>query len=517
MSEFAQRLESDWLERRFRFSERGTTLARDTMAGLTTFIVMSYIIFVNPQILSFAGIEGLQDRGLPFDGVLAVTCLVAGVMTIAMGLYTNYAYAIAPGLGLNAAVAFSLVAGEGLGFPAAMGLIVVEGIAVTIFVLTGLRERVMDAIPLDIKKAIAIGIGLFIAFIGFVNAGIVVRGPEDGAVVDLAPLTTWPILVAFFGLVLTVALRARGIRGDLLIGIIAATALATIINEASDLDAGFRAGASIPDDVYQSPNLELLGNFSLDAFSQLAFISAVVWAFSLFMADFFDTMGTLVGVGKPAGYLDEQGRLPELRKPLLVDSLSAVAGGAASSSSATTYIESASGISVGGRTGWVSVVCGVLFLPFMFFAPIIGMVPPEATAPALIIVGFLMMTALTEAEEEAEVEQAAEAGAEPPRRPSGTAVEQAAGLDERARRRGRRLAGIDFSDLGIGLAAALTIMVMPFTFSIADGIGFGFIAFVVVRAAEGRWREIHPFMWVASAVFALYFLVPFLQDNFDWI
>jgi adenine/guanine/hypoxanthine permease len=498
MSDFAERLESGWLQRKFRFRENGTTLARDTMAGVTTFIVMSYIIFVNPQILSFAGIEGLQEQGLPFDGVLAVTCLVAGVMTVVMGLYTNYAYAVAPGLGLNATVAFSLVVGEGLSFPAAMGLIVVEGIAVTILVLTGLREQVMDAIPLDLKKAIAIGIGLFIAFIGFVNAGIVVRG--EGTVVDLAPLTTWPLLVAFFGLFLTIALRARGVRGYLLIGIIAATALATIINEASGEDAGFRAGATIPDDVYDSPNLSLLGNFNFDAFTELALISAVVWAFSLFMADFFDTMGTLVGVGKPAGYLDEEGRLPEIRKPLLVDSLSAVAGGAASSSSATTYIESASGVSAGGRTGWVAVVSGVLFFPFMFFAPIIGMVPPEATAPALIIVGFLMMTALTEAEEEAEVEQTAEEGGEPPRRPPA-----------------RKLAGIDFTDLGIGLAAALTIMVMPFTFSIADGIGFGFIAYAVVRAAQGRARDVHPFMWVASAAFALYFLVPLLQDNFDWI
>jgi AGZA family xanthine/uracil permease-like MFS transporter len=365
-----------------------------------------------------------------------------------------------------------------------MGLIVVEGVAVTIFVLTGLREKVMDAIPLDLKKAIAIGIGLFIAFIGFESAGIIVPGTP---VVDLAPLTTWPIFVAMFGLFLTIALRARGVRGDLLIGIIAATALATIINEASDGDAGFTAGARIPDDVYESPNLELLGNFNFDAFTELAFISAVVWAFALFMADFFDTMGTLVGVGKPAGYVDDEGRLEEIRKPLLVDSLSAVAGGAASSSSATTYIESASGISVGGRTGWVAVVCGALFLPFMFFAPIIGMVPPEATAPALIIVGFLMMTALTEAEDVAEGETP------------------------------RKLAGIDFSDLGIGLGAALTIMVMPFTFSIADGIGFGFIAFVVVRAAQGRWRDVHPFMWASSVAFALYFIVPFLQDTFDWI
>ena len=488
MAETAARLEAggnSFLERYFKFTQNGTTLGRDTMAGVTTFIVMSYIIFVNPQILSFAGAEGLTELGLPFDQVLAATCLVAGVMTILMGLYTNKAYAIAPGLGLNAVVAFSLVAGEGLSFPAAMGLVVVEGIAVTLLVLTGYRERIMDAIPLDLKKAIAIGIGLFIAFIGLVNSGIVVQGTP---VVDLGRLTTWPIFCTFFGLALTIALRARGVRGDLLIGIIATTVLATIINEADDNAAGFNVGAAWPGDVYETPDLSLLGNFNFDAFTELAFISAVVWAFSLFLADFFDTMGTLVGVGKPAGYLDEKGRIKDIRKPLLVDSLAAVAGGAASTSSATTYIESASGVSVGGRTGWVAVVCGALFIPFMFFAPIIGMVPPEATAPALILVGFLMMTALTEAEEDAEGKQD-----------------------------GRKLAGIDFTDLGIGIAAALTIMIMPFTFSITDGIGLGFLAFVVARAAQGRSRDVHPFMWIASAAFFLYFLVPFLQDTFDWI
>jgi AGZA family xanthine/uracil permease-like MFS transporter len=477
-----------WLHRYFRFEEHGTTLARDTLGGLTTFIVMSYIIFVNPQILSFAGIPDLEPLGLPFDQVLAVTCLVAGVMTIAMGLYTNKAYAIAPGLGLNAVVAFSLVVGEGLSFPAAMGLVVVEGIAVTLLVLSGMRERVMEAIPLDLKKAIAIGIGLFIAFIGLTNAGVVVRG--EGTPVDLGRLTTWPIFVTFFGLALTIVLRARGVRGDLLIGIVAATVVATIINEASDNDAGFTAGAAWPGDVYETPSLDLLGEFNFDAFTELAFLSAVLWAFSLFLADFFDTMGTLVGVGRQAGYLDDEGRLPDIRKPLLVDSLAAVAGGSASSSSATTYIESASGVSVGGRTGWVAVVAGALFFPFMFFAPIIGMVPPQATAPALIIVGFLMMSALTETEEV---------------------------TDERGVTRTRKLAGIDFTDLGLGLGAALTIILMPFTFSITDGIGFGFIAFTLVRLAEGRWRQVHPLMWAASVAFALYFLVPLLQDTFDWI
>jgi AGZA family xanthine/uracil permease-like MFS transporter len=486
MSETAARSERGLLERRFKFAANGTTLARDTMAGVTTFIVMSYIIFVNPQILSFAGIEGLSEIGLPFNQVLAVTCLVAGVMTILMGLYTNMAYAIAPGLGLNAVVAFSLVADEGLSFPAAMGLVVIEGIAVTLLVLTGMRERIMDAIPLDLKKAIAIGIGFFIAFIGLNSAGIIVRGA--GTPVDLARLTTWPIAVTFFGLALTIVLRARAVRGDLLIGIVATTILATIINEAAGNDVGFIAGATWPSDVYETPSLALLGDFNFDAFTELAFISAVVWAFSLFLADFFDTMGTLVGVGKPAGYLDKDGRMRDIRKPLLVDSLAAVAGGAASTSSATTYIESASGVAVGGRTGWVGVVCGALFFPFMFFAPIIGMVPPQATAPALILVGFLMMSVLTEAEELAE------------------------GQSD-----GRKLAGIDFTDLAIGLGAALTIIFMPLAFSITDGIGMGFLAFVVVRAAQGRMKDVHPFMWLASSAFLLYFLVPILQDTFDWI
>jgi adenine/guanine/hypoxanthine permease len=484
MAEMAGSLRAPFLERHFRFAEHGTTLGRDTMAGVTTFIVMSYIIFVNPQILSFAGIPDLAPLGLPFNQVLAVTCLVAGVMTILMGLYTNMAYAIAPGLGINAVVAFGLVVGEGLSFPAAMGLIVLEGIAVTALVLTGWREKIFHAIPLDLKKAIAIGIGLFIAFIGLNQAGIVVRG--EGTPVTLGSLTTWPILVAVFGLIVTIALRARGFRGDLVVGIILATLLAVIINEASGNDAGFVAGAAWPGDVYETPDLALLGNFNFDAFTELAVISALVWVFTLFMADFFDTMGTLVGVGKQAGYVDDKGNFPEVRKPLLVDSLAAVAGGAASSSSATTYIESGSGVSAGGRTGWVAVVAGALFLPFMFFAPIIGMVPPQATAAALIIVGFLMVSVLTEAEAEAEGDR-------------------------------RKLAGIDFSLLEIGLPAALIIMLMPFTYSITNGIGFGFIAYVVIRAAQGKARDVNPFMWIAAGAFAVYFLVPLLQDNLSWI
>jgi adenine/guanine/hypoxanthine permease len=490
MAEFAGTFRRSALDRYFKFAENGTTFARDTMAGVTTFIVMSYIIFVNPSILGFVGVKGLEGQGLPFDGVLASTCLVAGVMTILMGLVTNRAYAIAPGLGINAIVAFTLVAQVGLGFPEAMGIIVMEGALVTVLVLAGMRERIMNAIPLELKKAIAIGIGLFIAFIGLVNAGIVVRG--EGTPVTLARFTTWPVLVTIFGIVVTLILRARRFRGDLLVGIIATTVLATLINWGTDYEAFTTPGvARWPSDVVESPNFGLIGDISFDSFATLGIVATLAWVFSLFLADFFDTMGTLVGVGRQAGYLNKVGELPQIRRPLLVDSLAAMAGGAASASSATTYIESGAGVGVGGRTGWVSIVTGLLFFPFMFFAPIIGMVPAQATGAALVIVGYLMVTVLSEYEERAEP------GAE--------------GTIRRA------IAGIDFNNLALGFAALLTIVIMPFTYSITNGIGFGFIAYVVIRIAQDDWRKVHPLLYAVAGGFTLYFLVPLMQDHLSWV
>jgi AGZA family xanthine/uracil permease-like MFS transporter len=508
MSELAASFERSAFGRRFRFRENRTTPGRDTVAGMTTFIVMSYIIFVNPAILGFAGVEGLEGAGLPFDAVLTSTCLVAGVMTIIMGLYTNLAYAIAPGLGLNAVVAFTLVANEGLGFPEAMGLVVVEGLAVLILVVLGLREAVMRAIPLELKKAIAIGIGLFIAFIGLFNSGLVVRG--QATPVDLAEFTTWPVFITIVGLVITIGLRAIGFPGDLLVGIILTTVFATIVNYAADVYPENLGYARWPDDVFQAPDFSLVGEISFDAFSTLPFIAALSFAFTLFLADFFDTMGTLVGVGRQAGYLDERGELPEVGKPLLVDSAAAAVGGFASASSATTYIESASGVGVGGRTGWVSVVTGALFFPFMFIAPLIGMVPPQATAPALLIVGWLMISVLTEAEDEAELAEGEPlrhdptVSTEPPVAPRPTTPE-------------RRLAGIDFHDVALGLSAAIVIMLMPFSFSITDGIAAGFIAYVLIRIFQRQWMRIHPLMWGAAIAFAIYFAIPILQQEFDWI
>jgi AGZA family xanthine/uracil permease-like MFS transporter len=493
MSELAASRPPSGLERWFRFGQNGTTLARDTIAGMTTFIVMSYIIFVNPSILSFRGVPDLQGKGLPFEAVLTSTCLVAGVMTILMGLYSNRAYAIAPGLGLNAVVAFTLVAEAGLSFPEAMGLIVVEGLAAVIAVLIGLRESIMRAIPLELKKAIAIGIGLFIAFIGLYNSGLVI-GRASPTPVDLATFTTWPVIITLVGLIITIALRAIGFPGDLLIGIVATTVFATIVNYAADVYPENLGYARWPDDIFKAPDFSLVGEISFDAFTTIPFVAALAFAFSLFLADFFDTMGTLVGVGRQAGYLDQRGELPEIRKPLLVDSAAAAAGGFVSASSATTYIESASGVGVGGRTGWVSVITGALFFPFMFVAPLIGMVPPQATAPALIIVGWLMISVLTEAEELAEP---AEAGDEPRQR--------------------RALAGIDFHDVALGLSAAIVIMFMPFSFSITDGIAAGFIVYVLVRTCQRQWNQVHPLMWAAALAFAIYFAIPIMQQEFSWI
>jgi len=508
MSDFAASFERSAFGRRFRFRENRTTPGRDTVAGMTTFIVMSYIIFVNPAILGFAGVQGLEGQGLPFDAVLTSTCLVAGVMTIIMGLYTNMAYAIAPGLGLNAVVAFTLVANEGLGFPEAMGLVVVEGLAVLILVVLGLREAVMRAIPLELKKAIAIGIGLFIAFIGLFNSGLVVRG--QATPVDLAEFTTWPVIITVAGLVMTIGLRAIGFPGDLLVGIILTTVFATIVNYAADVYPENLGYARWPDDVFRTPDFSLVGEISFDAFSTLPFIAALSFAFTLFLADFFDTMGTLVGVGRQAGYLDERGELPEVGKPLLVDSAAAAAGGFVSASSATTYIESASGVGVGGRTGWVSIVTGFLFFPFMFIAPLIGMVPPQATAPALLIVGWLMISVLTETEEEAELVEG-----EPLRHDPTAATEPP--VARRPTTPERRLAGIDFHDVALGLSAAIVIMFMPFSFSITDGIAAGFIAYVLIRIFQGQWARVHPLMYGAAIAFALYFAVPILQQEFGWI
>ncbi len=455
------------LDRWFGLRERGASVASEVRGGLTTFMVMAYIIFVNPAILSFAGLPDLEGEGVPFPAAQAATCLVAGVMTIAMGLVTNYPLALASGMGLNAVVAFQLVAGAGLPWPAAMGVVVLEGLAITVLVLTGFREAIMDAIPLALKRAIGVGIGLFILFIGLVSAGIVKPGPP-GVPVTLGDLTTAPVGVALLGLAVTLWLHARGVPGALLLGIVAATLLAMVANQVTGGEAFPTPGqAVLPASLVAAPDFSTVGaglDFSL--FARVGLLAGLVLVFSIMLSDFFDTMGTVIGIGGEAGWLTGAGKLPRLDRVLLVDGLAAVAGGATGASSATTYIESAAGVSAGARTGLASVVTGLCFLLALFFAPVAGVVPAQATAAALVVVGYLMARIVRE---------------------------------------------IPFADLEEGLPALVTLALMPLTYSITNGIGAGFVAYGFIKLVRGRAGEVRPMMWVATAAFAVYFALPALE------
>jgi AGZA family xanthine/uracil permease-like MFS transporter len=455
------------LDRYFELTAQGTSVAREARAGVTTFMVMSYIIFVNPAILSFAGVPGLEGQGVPFAAAQGATCLVAGVMTVAMGVATNYPLAVASGMGLNAVVAFQLVAGLKLPWQAAMGVIFLEGIVITLLVLTGFREAIMNAIPLALKQAISVGIGLFILFIGLVSAGIVKPGPP-GVPVIMGDVTAAPVAVAVAGLFITLWLQARGHAGTLLIGILLTTLLAMLVNMATGGGAFTLPGqAVIPKSVLALPDFSSLGSgINVEVFARVGAVTAIVTIFSIMLSDFFDTMGTVIGIGGEAGWLDKNGRLPRLNRVLLVDSLAAVAGGAAGASSATTYIESAAGVSAGARTGLTSVFTGLCFLLALFFSPLAAVVPAQATAPALLIVGFLMVVIVRE---------------------------------------------IRFSDIEDGFPALLTLTVMPFTYSITNGIGVGFVSYCFIKLVRGKGPSVHPMMWTAAGAFVAYFTLPGLR------
>jgi AGZA family xanthine/uracil permease-like MFS transporter len=451
------------LDRFFHISERGSTVRTEIIAGVATWLTMAYILFVNPAILG--SVQDGSGTSLPFPQVLTVTALVAAVMTILMGVVANYPFALAAGLGLNAFVAFTLVATLGLSWPEAMGVIVIEGLIITVLVLTGFREAVLNAIPMDLKRAIGIGIGLFIAFIGLVNAGVVVH-PEAGTIVALnSDLTTLRMLTFVIGLVITAGLVARQVRGALLIGILSTTVIAILINEIWGDGAIWSAVgpgvATVPQDVVSGPDFGLVGQFSFGVFDAIPVATALAAIVAVMLSDFFDTMGTVIGLGGEARLLDREGKLPGMNRVLLVDSVAAAAGGAASASSNTTFIESAAGISEGGRTGLTAVVVGVLFVLSLFFSPLAGLIPPEATSPVLVIVGYYMMVLVRD---------------------------------------------IEWSDPGIGIPALLTIGLMPFTFSITNGVAAGFLTYAVIAVLRGRGREVHWLLYVVSAVFVWYFV-----------
>lgn len=454
-----------FLEKRFKLSQLGTNVQTEFIAGLTTFMVMAYIIFVNPSVL------GMDGAGLDVKQVATVTCLVAGIMSIAMGVYTNRAVAIAPGLGLNAIVAFTLVGSMGLTFPEAMGVVVTQGIIVTILVITGVRRYVLEVVPTILKKAIGVGIGLFILFLGLSNAGVIMFHSGDfesesstAGRLDLAPLDNWPVFVAMVGLLAIIVLMARGVKAAIFWGMIIATVAAYIVP--GDV-------AVFPSEPFSGPDFSLIGEFSFGFWGELGILTGFLVVISLLMTDFFDTMGTLIAVGSQADYLDEHGDLPDADKPLLIDSIAAVAGGMFSASSATSFVESTAGVSVGGRSGLTVVFTGLLFLLALPFVALVGAVPTVATAPALIVVGLLMMNVLAEDE----------------------------GVDRKGIKR-----GIDWRNMEDAFPVALTMLIMPFTFNITYGIGAGFVSYVIIKVARGKASQVHPAMYGVALLFLLYFL-----------
>jgi AGZA family xanthine/uracil permease-like MFS transporter len=454
----------------FKLNELGTNVRTELLAGVTTFLTMSYIIFVNPLFLSFFGNPDLAGKALPFSASLTATCLATAVMCILMGIWTNYPFALAPGMGLNAIVAYQMVLGMGLSWPSAMGVIVMEGAIITFLVITGFREAVMQSIPLSLKQAISVGIGLFIAFIGLVQAGFVQK--SDSTLVTLGSFDNLAVVVAIFGLLLTAILMKIKVKGALLIGIILSTLLAIGINYASGLTAFTSPNiAKLPSSILSLPDFSTIGHFDFKVFSKLGVMTATILIFSVMLSDFFDTLGSVIGLGSEAKFLTPDGQLPRIKQVLLVDSLAAVAGGASSASSVTTYIESAAGISTGGRSGLTAVVVGILFFLAIFFSPLAEVVPKEATAPALIIVGFMMLSIIKE---------------------------------------------FPFHKFDEAFPAFLIMIVMPLTYSISNGIGFGFITFTLIKLLSGKGREVHWLMYIVSLAFAVDFAIPALKSIFGF-
>ncbi|UNK45863.1 NCS2 family permease [Arthrobacter sulfonylureivorans] len=464
------------LDRYFEITKRGSNYSREIRGGLATFFAMSYIVVLNPLILGGADSTGAM---LGAERVAAVTALVAGVLTIAMGAWAKYPFALATGLGVNAFVAITVATNPGLTWPDVMGLVVLSGITMLILVLTGFRTAVFNAVPQSLKTAIVVGIGMFIALIGLVNAGFIRRIPDAaGTTVPVGlgfdgVLLGWPTLVFIFGLILTIALVVRKVKGGILIGVLSATVLAVIIEAVANVGPsvgpdGFNPQGwslvvpELPNGSWVGlPDLSLVGQVSVfGSFGTLGFTAASLLAFAILLSIFFDAMGTMVGLANEAGLTDKQGNIPHVDRVLIVDAVGAVAGGAASVSSNQIYVESGAGIGEGARTGLANVVTGLLFLLAMFFTPLISLVPFEAVAPALVVVGFMMVS---------------------------------------------QVGKIDWADWGVAIPAFLTFTLMPFTYSIANGLGAGFIAYVLVRTFQGRAREIHPLMWVVAAAFVLFF------------
>ncbi|WAM17259.1 MULTISPECIES: NCS2 family permease [Rhodococcus] len=474
------------LDNYFKITERGSTVGAEVRGGVVTFVAMAYIVVLNPLILgSFSADDAVAKTDvlgniLPVNQVAAVTALVAGLMSIVFGVVANYPFAIAAGLGINSLLAVTIA--PQVTWPEAMGLVVIDGVIIVVLALTGFRTAVFNAIPAELKSAIAAGIGMFIAFIGLVDAGFVRRIPDvAGTTVPVGlgingSISSWPTVTFVFGVLLMGVLVVRKVRGGLLIGIVVTTVLAAIIEAVAGVGPSLGVNPqgwnlsvpAAPDVLAELPDLSLVGDVSIfGAFTRIGVLAASLLVFTLVLANFFDAMGTMTGLGKEAGLTDEDGNLPNIGRALVVEGTGAIVGGGASASSNTVFVESASGIAEGARTGLANVVTGLLFLAAMFLTPLYSVVPIEAAAPALVVVGAMMIGQVRD---------------------------------------------IDFTQFSIALPAFLTIAVMPFTYSIANGIGVGFVSWVVLNAASGGIKKIHPLMWVVALLFVAYFAVGPITD-----
>lgn len=449
----------------FEITKRGSTWGGEVRGGLVTFVTMAYIVVLNPIILS--GSKDVLHHSLQFTAVAAVTALTAGVMTILFGLIARLPFAFAAGLGINSFLAVSVV-GQ-VTWPEAMGLVVIEGLIIVVLSATGLRRMIFDAVPYSLKIAITVGIGLFIAFIGLVDAGLVkstgLGSPPVGLGSD-GSIATIPTVVFVITLLITGILVARKVKGGILIGLVAGTIIAVISEAIWNLGAqpkdpsGWSLSVpKIDGSWFSMPDLSLVGHVSFD-FGRVGALTAIMLVFTLVFSNFFDAMGTMTGLSKEAGLSNPDGTFPRLKSALIVEGVGAVAGGLTSGSSNTVFIESGAGIGEGARTGFANVVTGVLFLLAMFFTPIAQIVPSEVAAAALVIVGAMMMAQIT---------------------------------------------SIDLGDFRVLLPVFLTVVIMPLTYSIANGIGVGFIAWVVINAFSGKVRQIHWLLWIVAAGFAIYF------------
>ncbi|MFD7839653.1 NCS2 family permease [Streptomyces sp. NPDC059761] len=459
------------LDRHFKISERGSTVAREVRGGFATFFAMAYIIVLNPIILGSA--KDMYGHQLDSGQLVTATVLTAAFTTLLMGVIGNVPIALAAGLGVNTVVALQLA--PRMSWPDAMGMVVLAGFVVMLLVATGLRERVMNAVPIGLRKGIAIGIGLFIMLIGLVDSGFVTRIPD--AAHTTVPLTLgtgghlhgWPVLIFIVGVLLTLALLIRKTPGAILISIVVMTVVAVAVQLIAGLpDSGW--GLTVPEwpgNPVAAPDFGLVGQVSLfGGFGKVGMLTGILFVFTVLLSCFFDAMGTILGVGDEAKLIDKDGNFPGINKVLLIDGLAVASGGATSSSATTCFVESTAGVGEGARTGLANVVTGGLFTVALFLTPLATMVPSQAATPALVAVGFLIL-----------------AGS---------------------------VRDIDWSDFTIAVPAFLAMVMMPFTYSITNGIGFGFISFCVLRLATGRGREVPAAMYVVSAVFVFYYAMPAL-------